>query len=135
MRRTGGCVLRDGLEQRTLQEERLAEDLRFPLGKRRALRFGHANPQHLSRVVPLVEGRQGVEAFVALQPDEAGVEHLGQHLRAFGFADTGRALDEKRLVEGENQLQGSRERIVDEKSSRSEPFPDGSSVHHAGEAR
>ena len=56
----------DCLEQRALQQEPFAEDLRLALLNRGVLGLAEAGAQHLTRVVPLVQRRHGVEAFVAL---------------------------------------------------------------------
>ena len=49
--------------------------------------------QHLLRVVPLVEGGIGVEAFITLQADEPRLENPRQDLGDFGLADTGFAFE------------------------------------------
>ena len=54
--------------------------------------LAQARVQHLARIVPLVERRHRVEPFVALQADQLRAEHVGEHFRAFGLADAGRAL-------------------------------------------
>ena len=123
-------VLRDRLEQRPLEQELLAEDLRFTLFERRALALAQPRPQHLARVVPLVERRHGIEAFVALQPDQPRAQHIGEDLRALGLADAGRAFDEQRLLERQHDLERRRERLVDDERAIAEAGADGGGVRH-----
>jgi hypothetical protein len=52
--------------------------------------------QQLAGVVPLVERLVGVDALVALQPDELPPEHGGQHPGDLGLADAGLALQQQR---------------------------------------
>ena len=55
--------------------------------------------QQLLLVVPLVERLGLVEALVALQADQAGAGDRGDRLGQLGLADTGRPLDQHRLLE------------------------------------
>ena len=63
-----------------------------------ALRLGQSDLDHLSRVVPFVHRRCGVEALVALQADERAAEGPGQHLGDLGLADAGLAFEKQRAT-------------------------------------
>ena len=128
-------ILGDRLEQRPLQQKLLAEDLGFALGQRAAAAFAQAGAQHLPGIVPLVERRHRVETLVALQPDEARVEHVGEHLGAFGLADAGRALDQQRLVERQDELKGGGKRGVRDELALAEPGADRLGLHYVWGAR
>ena len=78
----------------------------------RALRLGHADLEHLARVVPLVDRRADVQALVALQADQAAVQGLGQNLADLGLADAGLALEEQGPAELEREVERGRERPV-----------------------
>ena len=70
-----GSVGADGLEQRTGQQEVLAEDVLLDVAPVAAFGLGHAlglDAQELLLVVPLVERLGLVEALVALEADETG---------------------------------------------------------------
>ena len=86
--------------------------------------------EHLARIVPLVERRHRVEPFVALQADQLGAEHLGEHFRALCLADAGRTFDEQRLLEREHDLQRGGERLVDDETALAEAVLDGRGVCH-----
>ena len=64
--------------------------------------------QHLAREVPVVERLSGIDALIALQPDEPGAEHRGQRLGEAGLADTCVAFEEQRPVhaQGEERRRG-----------------------------
>ena len=126
----GRAVLGDRLEQRPLEQELFAEDLRFALFERGAPGLAQARAQHLARVVPLVQRRHRVEAFVALQPNQPRAQHLGEDLGALGLADAGRAFDQQRLLEREHDLQRGRERLVDDEGALAEALADGRGVRH-----
>jgi hypothetical protein len=55
--------------------------------------------QHLAGIIPLIERRGGVDAFVTLKPDEAARQHRGDRLRRLCLADAGSALEQKGLAE------------------------------------
>ena len=78
----------------------------------RALRLGHADLEHLARIVPLVHRRADVQALVALQADQATVQGLCQNLADLGLADPGLALEEQRPAELEREVERGRERPV-----------------------
>src|SRR5699024_10523340 len=78
------------LQQRPAHEKARIENFAAEfLAIGHAFRFGQANFDHLPRVVPLVDCRTDVQAFVALQPDQLAPERPRQYLRDFGLADTG----------------------------------------------
>ena len=58
-----------------------------------ARRLERAQVQDLAREVPVVERLGGVDALVALQPDQRQVERLGDRLGQRGLAGAGLALD------------------------------------------
>ena len=77
-----------------------------------ALRFGQADLDHLAGVVPLVDRRGDVEAFVALQADQRPLQRGRQHLGDLGLADAGLAFAEQRAPELEGEIQDGREAAV-----------------------
>ncbi len=60
--------------------------------------------QELFLVVPLVDGATGIQAFVALQADQVGVEDLGHHLGDLGLTDPGGTFDEEWAEESLGQM-------------------------------
>ena len=103
------ALVRDGLEQRPLEEERLAEDLRLRLRRSVAVALLKANVQELARVVPLVERCIGVQTFIALQADQVRREQAGEHLGDFGLPHARVAFDQERLVQLEREMQRGRD--------------------------
>src|SRR5262249_50478197 len=86
----------DGLQEGTLEEGGRPEAaLR---GDARSLAASAAGLQleELARIVPLIGGLGDVEPLVALEPDETGLEKLGEHAREQGLAHAGRALEKER---------------------------------------
>ena len=108
---TGARSWRDGLEQRALEQERLARRSSPPALASAVALAALLEPdvQQLLRVVPLVERRGGVEPLVALQADQVGVEHPRQHLGDLGLADARVALDQERLLERHRQVHRGRD--------------------------
>jgi hypothetical protein len=107
-----GTLVLDRLEQRTAQQVLLAEQIRL-------LQFGmaglrHADSEHLSLVVPLVERLAGVDALVALQPVQRRVEQPGESLCRLGLAHPGLALEQNRLGQPHGQEQRCRQTHVGE---------------------
>ena len=100
------------LEERPLEEERGPEDVVGGRPLDLAARLEQPDLQHLAGVVPLVDGRRDVEALVALEPDQAGVERLGQGLGELGLADAGLALEEQRALEREGEEDRGRQGAV-----------------------
>ena len=110
-RRPGGIGL-ERLQQRTADQEAVGEDLALDARARRMGRLGHADLEHLARVVPLIDRRRDVETLVALQADQPATEGGGQHLGDLGLADARLALEEERPVELEGQQDRGREAAV-----------------------
>ena len=79
------------------------------------LAFGQgADLQHLAGVVPLVEGLVGVDALVALQPDEAAAGHGRQGLGHLRLADADLALEQDRPAERQRDEERRRQATVGE---------------------
>ena len=70
--------------------------------------------QHLPRVVPLVERLVGVDALVALQPDEPAAEDRGEHLGDLGLADPDLALEQDRALQRQRDEQRGGQAAVGE---------------------
>ena len=79
-----------------------------------AFGLGDADRDHLRGIVPLVDRSRDVEAFVALQADEAAPERRREHLGDLGFADPGLALEKQRAAHLEGEKEHGRERAVGE---------------------
>jgi hypothetical protein len=94
----------DRAQQRALEEKRLTEDLRFALADRLSRAFTELDVQQLLRVIPFVQRRAGVEALVALQAYQLGVENSGEHLGDFSFPNARRIFDEERFVQGHREV-------------------------------
>ncbi len=61
--------------------------------------FARLNRKQLALIVPLVERRVLIEAFVALQTDELGLMHSGERFRHLGLSDASFALKQQRPLE------------------------------------
>jgi len=85
-------------EQRSLDKELVGIDVGS-----RPRHLGLPDRQELSRVVPLVKRLRRIDAFVALQANEAAAKRGGDGLRRLGLADAGNAFDKQRLAEGKRQ--------------------------------
>ena len=91
-----------------------------------------ARVEELARVVPLVERLRGVDALVALEPDQVGVEDARERLADLRLADAGLALEEQRAAHGRGQEDGRREPAVEQVRLGPEgllDFGDGSEWH------
>ena len=62
---------------------------------RHARRFGDPDLDHLTRVVPLVDGGRHVQTLITLQADQAPPESRGQDLPHLGLADPRLSLQEE----------------------------------------
>ena len=71
-----------------------------------------AQVQDLAREVPVVERLRGVEALVALQPDELRAGRLGERAGERGLADAGVALEEQRAAQSQRQVAGRGQPVV-----------------------
>ena len=103
----------DRLQQRPLDQERFAVQLppsagavQLPGG------FENAQLDELPGVVPLVDGVGDVESFVALQPDEIGLERCGDRSGQRGLPDAGLSFDKQRPTEPKRQEEGDGEAVV-----------------------
>ena len=70
----------------------------------------HADLDHLGGIVPLIDRRGDVQAFVALQADQPATERTRQHLGDLGLADTRLPLEEKRAAHLEAEIEHRRQR-------------------------
>ena len=70
--------------------------------------------QQLAGEVPVVERLGGVDAVVALQPDQLGAQHLGERLRQRGLPGAGFPLAEQRTVHLHGEERGGGESVVGE---------------------
>ena len=86
----------------------MSEDVVRARVLRLATRLEQADLEHLPRVVPLVDRRVDVEAFVALEPDQTGAETRGEHLRELGLADARLAFEQQRTAQLEREEHGCR---------------------------
>ena len=112
MSRTARSPARTASSKRALEQELRAEQLvdrvvvvQLPLGQRPDL-------EHLAGVVPLVQRLVGVDALVALQPDQPAPEDRREHLGHLGLADADLALDQDRAVQRQRDEQRGREPAV-----------------------
>ena len=113
-RRAGGVGL-ERLQQRPLDQKALGENVALePSAVVLAFGLGGADRDHLRGVVPLVDGGGDVEAFVALQADQAAAERRRQHLGDLGLADARLAFEEQRPAHLERQIKHGAERAVGE---------------------
>ena len=113
----------DRLQQRALDQEGIAIELAMRLvAAQLAGRVEDAQLEQLARVVPLVDGVADVEAFVALQANQVGVERGGNRCRQRGLADAGLALEEQRASETQGQEQRDRQALVGDVALVAEPL-------------
>jgi hypothetical protein len=102
----------NGGEQRPFQQVFFREDVLFNLVGIFADAFAGFDRQELALIVPLVERRILVEAFVALQPDQLGAMHGGERLGDLGLADAGFAFEQQRALQKLHQPQRGRDIAV-----------------------
>ena len=81
---------------------------------RLAAGLGRPQVQELAAVVPVVDGLGGVDALVALQPDELAAGPGGEDLGHLGLADAGLALQQQRAAQGHGQEDRRRQPVVGE---------------------
>ena len=79
-----------------------------------------ADLEQLPRVVPLVHRVVDVEALVALQANQLGVERRREGLRDLRLADAGLALEEKRALQPQREKCRHRQRAVGDVRLRGE---------------
>jgi hypothetical protein len=68
--------------------------------------------QHLPGIVPLVQRLIGVDALVALQPDQPPAEDLRQHLGDLGLADADLALQQDGALQRQRDEQRRRQAAI-----------------------
>jgi len=76
--------------------------------------------QDLAREVPVVERLAGVDALIALEPDQRHVVHLGHRLGQCRLAGAGLALEEHGPLHLLGQEDDRRQRVVAEIAGRRE---------------
>jgi len=89
-----GCVGADRLEEWPFEQVALGEDVLLLLRDAALVLLQQLDGEQLALVVPFVHRRVRIETFVALQPDQACVTDLGQHLGHLGLADAGIAFEQ-----------------------------------------
>ena len=68
--------------------------------------------QKLALVVPFIDRRAGVQPFVALQPDQPGIQHGGQRLSDLGLADARSTLQQQRPAQPHGEIHRDGKRVV-----------------------
>jgi len=103
----------DRLQQRPLDQEAFAVQIppRLVLIDR-AAGFPYPQLENLPRIVPLVDRVRDVEPFIALEPDQIGVERRGDGGRQRGLADAGFTFEEERAMQAQRQEDGNGEAVV-----------------------
>ena len=106
--RGAGRVRIEGVEEGPLDEETAREDVvldRLDRGRAPILpaELGEPDPDHLPRVVPLVDGGGDVEPLVALEPDEPPPEDPGEDPRDLRLPDPRLAFEEQRTAHPEGE--------------------------------
>ena len=101
-----------GPQQRPRDQVLAAEQV--ALAQLLAGRLGQPDRQQLARIVPLVQRLGGVDAVVALQPDQRRVQRQRQRLGGLGLAYPRLPLQQQRLREAEREEQRRRQPFVDE---------------------
>ncbi len=89
-----GC---ERLQQRALQQETGCEYVVRQLAALDAARsLSESYLDHLTRIVPFINSRGGVEPLIALKAHQTTPESSGQDFRDLGFAYAGFAFEKKR---------------------------------------
>ena len=99
----------DRLKKRAFQQELVTKNRLLQLLTLCLISLRHADMENLTGVVPLVEGGAGVEALVALETDQRGVENRRDDLRDLGLPDTRLTLQEDRFLELRGEHHGDSE--------------------------
>src|SRR5262249_31687257 len=90
----------------------LGEDRGFDSLAISTLNLFQFDPEHLFRIVPLVERGADIEPLIALEADKRGIQRLGEHLCDFGFADAGLAFEENGFTHRDREVYDGGERPV-----------------------
>src|SRR6185437_14585277 len=96
-----------GVEQRPAQQEAAREQLTLVDAS-----LGGAERQQLAGVIPVVDGVVDVDPLVALEADQPCVGRRGERPRDLGLPHSGLALEQQRLVEGDREVDGQRQRTT-----------------------
>ena len=125
----------DRPQQRPLDEEPLLVELGLegvggPAGGL-AAGLGGAQVEQLAGVVPVVHGLGGVDALVALQPDQLAAGPRRQHLGELGLADAGLALEQQRPLQLEREEDRRRQPFVGQVPVLGERSADVSGSHES----
>ena len=108
----------DRPQQRPLDQEALVVEVGLEVvgGPTGGLATGLGGPQveQLAGVVPVVHGLRGVDALVALEPDQLAVRPRRQHLGDLGLADAGLALEQQRSLERQGEEDRGGQSLVGE---------------------
>ena len=111
-RRSGGVGLK-GLQERPLHQIAFREQIALErVAVHCSAGLGKPDGHHLPGIVPLVDGRGDIEAFVALQADEAASERSREHFRDLRLADAGFSFEKERASELQREKEHRRERAV-----------------------
>jgi hypothetical protein len=103
----------DRLQQRPFDQEGFAVQIPPQLILiDRAAGFPYPQLENLPRVVPFVDRVRDVEPFIALEPDQIGVERRRDGRRKRGLADAGFTFEEERAVQAQRQEDGNGEAVV-----------------------
>ena len=124
-RRLAQCLEHRASEQEPLVEQRLlglaGVERALPRGPRRGSGLQGPQVQDLAREVPVVERLRGVDALVALEPDQRRPRQLGQRLGERGLAGAGLALEQDRALHLQRQVDDRRELVVGEVAGLPQP--------------
>jgi hypothetical protein len=78
--------LRNGFEERPPEQIVFGEDVALYCVRWRRVPLIRANRKKLALIIPLVDCRVGVEALIALQADQLGIQSVGESLADAGLA-------------------------------------------------
>ena len=107
-------------QQGPLQEELGAEQLVDLALIAEAMLGERPDLEHLSGVVPLVQGLIGVDALVALETDQPAVEDRRQNLGDFGLPHAHLTLEKERPAQGHGDEDGGGKAAIGEVSALAE---------------
>src|SRR5260221_12822365 len=113
------------LQQGTLDQEALREDLLLDAVAPLLTRLGEADLDHLARIVPFINGRGDVEPLIALQADKLPPERSRQHLGDLGLPDPRLPLEKQRPPELEGEIDRRRQAAIRDVIAGPEQFEGG----------